>query len=300
MEVDLVAAIRELDEHPDTVFTVLTGEGRFFCAGADVRANKSASTGPPKKNANSAAVKKLEYLNGFNRPMEILRSIIDHKKVFVVAMNGPGVGGGAVWFQGVADILLAAQGAYLMVPFSSLGLVPENGSSTIFAQHMGVHRANEFLMFGRRVSVEEFEKWGFVNRVLPAANFQEHVLKYLNEQLEVNDGKSMMEAKRLQNAPLRASRILAVYDSVDALAERFVEGAPTKRFEQKKRELEGAYQYLCDMADTETSSQQSQKWHQSYERSSRRLSSQVLLRARHSRWACFHRYQTRFLRYVGK
>lgn len=36
---DVVAAIRELDEHPDTVFTVLTGEGRFFSAGADVKGN---------------------------------------------------------------------------------------------------------------------------------------------------------------------------------------------------------------------------------------------------------------------
>jgi peroxisomal 3,2-trans-enoyl-CoA isomerase len=65
------------------------------------------------------------------------------------------------------------------------------------------------------------------------------VEQYLNEQLKINDGKSMMEAKRLQNAPLRDSRILAVYNSVDALAERFVDGAPTRRFAAKKAELEG-------------------------------------------------------------
>lgn len=41
MEIDIVAALRELDNHPDTVFTVLTGEGRFFSAGADVRAPSS-------------------------------------------------------------------------------------------------------------------------------------------------------------------------------------------------------------------------------------------------------------------
>src|SRR3954452_20779994 len=61
--------------------------------------------------------------------VEMLRSIIDHKKVFVLALNGPGVGGGAAWFEGVADIVLAAQGAYLQVPFNALGLVPENGSA---------------------------------------------------------------------------------------------------------------------------------------------------------------------------
>jgi Delta3-Delta2-enoyl-CoA isomerase len=169
----------------------------------------------------------------------MLRSIIEHKKVFVLALNGPGVGGGAAWFEGVADIILAAEGAYLQVPFNALGLVPENGSAIAFSQSMGVHRSNDFLMFGRKLTVEDLEKWGMVNRIFPKEGFQESVLGFLNDQLKVNDGKSMMETKRLQNAPLRDARILAVYNSVDALAERFVADAPGKRFEQKRAELEG-------------------------------------------------------------
>ena len=171
--------------------------------------------------------------------MELLRSIIDNKKVFVLALNGPGVGGGAAWFEGVADIVLASDSAYLQVPFSALGLVPENGSAINFAQSMGVHRANEFMMFGRKLSVQELLDWGLVNKVFPADGFHESVKSYLREQLEVNDGKSMMEMKRLQNAPLREGRILAVVNSVDALAERFVDGAPIQRFIVKKAALEG-------------------------------------------------------------
>ena len=86
-----------------------------------------------------------------------MRSVIDHKKVFILALNGPGVGGGAAWFQGVADLIFAAEGAWLQVPFNALGLVPENGSVVTFAQSMGVHRANEFLMFGKRMTVEELK-----------------------------------------------------------------------------------------------------------------------------------------------
>lgn len=171
--------------------------------------------------------------------MEMLRSIIDHRKVFVLALNGPGVGGGAAWFTGVADIVLASTSTYLQVPFSALGLVPENGSAISFAQSMGVHRANEFLMFGRQLNVKELEEWGIVNRVFAADGFQQSVRGYLEEQLAVNDGKSMMESKRLMNAPLRDGRLIAVYNSIDALAERFVEGAPVKRFEEKKKLLEG-------------------------------------------------------------
>jgi peroxisomal 3,2-trans-enoyl-CoA isomerase len=168
----------------------------------------------------------------------MLRSIIEHKKVFVLALNGPGVGGGAAWFEGVADIVLAAEGAYLQVPFNALGLVPENGSAIAFSQSMGVHRSNDFLMFGRQLTVEELEKWGLVNRIFPKEGFHESVLGFLNEQLAINDGKSMMETKRLQNAPLRDARILAVYNSVDALAERFVVDAPLKRFQEKMALLE--------------------------------------------------------------
>jgi len=173
------------------------------------------------------------------KAQEILRSIIDHKKVFVLALNGPGVGGGAAWFPGVADIVLAAEGAYLQVPFNALGLVPENGSSINISQSMGIHRANDFLMFGRKLTVEELENWGLVNRIFPKEGFHHHVVRFLKDQLAVNDGKSMIESKRLMNAPLRDGRLVAVVNAVDALAERCVEDAQKKRFEDKKKFLEG-------------------------------------------------------------
>ncbi|KAJ9634755.1 hypothetical protein H2204_006204 [Knufia peltigerae] len=170
--------------------------------------------------------------------------MVDHKKVLVLALNGPAVGGGAAWFEGQADIVLAAEGAYLQVPFSALGLVPEFGSATAFAHSMGVHRANDFLMFGRKLTVEELEKYGMVNRILPKENFHQKVLEFLEDQLEVNDGKSMMEMKRLQNIPLRRDRLMALYDALDALAERITENAHKKRFAEKNAELNGSFAAL--------------------------------------------------------
>jgi len=166
--------------------------------------------------------------------------MIDHKKVLILALNGPAVGGGAAWFPGIADIVLANQTSWLQCPFSALGLVPENGSALSFAQSIGIHRANDFLMFGRKLSAQELLDAGMYNYVWEetGAAFQARVRDFLEEQLRTNDGKSMMEMKRLQNAPVRDARILAVVNAVDALAERFVEGAPTKRFEEKVKELE--------------------------------------------------------------
>jgi peroxisomal 3,2-trans-enoyl-CoA isomerase len=109
---------------------------------------------------------------------------------------------------------------------------------------MGVRRANDFLMFGRKCSVEEMESWGLINRIFPAEGFQGHVRAFLKEQLEVNDGKSMMETKRLQNAPLRDGRIVAMFDAASALSERFVDGAPYERFRRKTEQLAGSMFFI--------------------------------------------------------
>lgn len=168
-----------------------------------------------------------------------MRLVIDHRKVFVLALNGPGVGGGAAWFPGVADIVLATDKTFLQVPFNALGLVPEMGSSTNISRHMGILRTNDFLMFGKKLTAHQLEAYGLVNRIFPTEGFHDSVIEFLENQLEVNDGKSMMETRRLQNAPLRRERILAIYDATEALAERFVEGAPIKRFLKKAADLEG-------------------------------------------------------------
>lgn len=165
--------------------------------------------------------------------------MIQHRKVLVLAMNGPAVGGGAAWFQGVADIVLASTTTWLQCPFSALALVPEFGSASTFPQSIGVHRANDVLMFGRKVAVEELVQWGMVNRVIEHEGFHDKVMRYLQEQLEINDGKSMMEHKRLMNGPLRSKRLLALHEAADAVSERFVEDAPTKRFAEKSRLLNG-------------------------------------------------------------
>ena len=165
--------------------------------------------------------------------------MIDHKKVLVLALNGPGVGGGASWFQGVSDIFLAAEGAWLQVTFSQLGLIPEAGSAINWAQSIGVHRANDWLMFGGKASVEELHRMGLVNQIFPKEGFHDKVWEYLREMLRERDGKSMMEMKRLQNQSLRDSRILALFEAMNALAERFVDGEPSKRMAAKMKELEG-------------------------------------------------------------
>ena len=169
----------------------------------------------------------------------MVRSLITHRKVLVLALNGPAVGGGAAWFPGLADLVLASTTTWLQCPFSALALVPEFGSACNFPQSIGVHRANDFLMLGRKLSVQELEQWGLVNRIFEHEGFHDKVIQFLQEQLEVNDGDSMIEHKRLMNGPLVSGRLSALYDAVDALIERLVVDAPVKRFAEKSKLMEG-------------------------------------------------------------
>ncbi len=58
------------------------------------------------------------------------------------------------------------------------------------------------------------------------------------EKLDRHDGKSMMEAKRLTNAPLRDGRLVGVVSAMDSFAEAFVEGRPERRFQLKRAQME--------------------------------------------------------------
>src|ERR1700761_7834424 len=169
--------------------------------------------------------------------------MITHRKVLVLGLNGPAGGGGTAWVPGLADIVLASTTTWLQCPFMALALVPEFGSACNFPQSIGVHRANDFLMFGRKLSVQEAEQWGLVNRILEHEGFHEKMIEFLEEQLAVNDGDSMVEHKRLMNSPLIPSRLSALHDAVDALSERIVADAPTKRFADKSRLMEGESWY---------------------------------------------------------
>jgi peroxisomal 3,2-trans-enoyl-CoA isomerase len=97
-------------------------------------------------------------------------------------------------------------------------------------------------MLGERVGVDELVKVGMVNKVFPVEGFHDAVQRHLSEILKERNGKSMMEMKRLANAPLREKRIVALFDSWNALSERFVDGEPTRRMGAKAKELEGEFQ----------------------------------------------------------
>lgn len=94
-------------------------------------------------------------------------------------------------------------------------------------------------MFGKKVTARELQRWGLISEIFPATTFHNDIKAYLTHQLDVNDGASLLLARKLQNGPLRTERMIALYDAADALSERFVDDAPISRFIKKRVELKG-------------------------------------------------------------
>ncbi|KXS18009.1 ClpP/crotonase [Gonapodya prolifera JEL478] len=231
-------ALRDFDTDKDVVITLITGLGKFFGAGADLRTGSVGKMSA--EGERNITTEKLNYIAGNASSVELMRILNDHTKVLVVALNGPAVGGHCAWFLGSADLLYAAKSAYMMVPFSGLGLPAEAGAGPIFSAHIGVRRTTEFLMFPQRISSAQMENIGMANRIFPDEGFHDAVLAYLTKQLEDNDPTSLLETKRLITLHLRESRMHAIYRAQERLGEHFALGIPQARMVKRVKEMQAA------------------------------------------------------------
>jgi peroxisomal 3,2-trans-enoyl-CoA isomerase len=116
-----------------------------------------------------------------NNNVDVARAFYSHSKILVTALNGPVIGLSAALISH-SDFIYAVSDAYLMTPFTSLGLVAEGGSSVAFVQRMGQGKANEALLLGRKIPVSELAQVGFVNKVFEGkGNFREQVMEHLHQ-----------------------------------------------------------------------------------------------------------------------
>lgn len=161
LSVDLRAALDLVGPDPEVRAVCLTGEGRAFCSGADLKdvgTNKTTPDGRPDLYA--ALVEKYHPVMTAIRAME---------KPVVAAVNGPAVGVGLSLALS-ADLVIASESAYFLLAFVNIGLVPDGGSSAFVASRVGLARATEMAMLGEKVGAAEAERWGLINRVVADAD----------------------------------------------------------------------------------------------------------------------------------
>jgi 2-(1,2-epoxy-1,2-dihydrophenyl)acetyl-CoA isomerase len=167
---ELLEALARIKADPAVRVLLLTGQGRAFCAGVDLR--------DPMMNIEAPAQERgRRFLASMDTGLHALaRALADLGKPKVAAVNGPAVGGGAALAL-AADIVLAAQSAYFQFPFTSqLGLVPDLGGSWHLARRLGPARALGCLMLGERIAAQQAADWGLVWQCLPAEGLSDAAL----------------------------------------------------------------------------------------------------------------------------
>ncbi|MEO1014885.1 MAG: enoyl-CoA hydratase-related protein [Pseudomonadota bacterium] len=146
---ELLDALCAASAAPDVRAVVLTGEGRAFSAGADIKDIAQTRVVEDVLNAEYGAF------------LSVLRSM---EKPVIAAINGPAAGIGMTLALS-CDLRVMAEDAYLMSAFANIGLVPDGGLSWILTQQIGYARAYEAAIEAQKIAADRALEWGLVNRV---------------------------------------------------------------------------------------------------------------------------------------
>jgi 2-(1,2-epoxy-1,2-dihydrophenyl)acetyl-CoA isomerase len=155
---DLRTALDRAADDPEVRAIVLTGAGRAFSSGADLKAGGVLDEhGKPDVRTPLREV--------YNPLIHRVRTV---PKPVVAAVNGPAVGIGCSLAL-ACDLVLAAESAYFLLAFVNIGLGLDGGASQTLTARVGHARAFEIAYLGERISGAQAADWGLVNRVLPDA-----------------------------------------------------------------------------------------------------------------------------------
>jgi 2-(1,2-epoxy-1,2-dihydrophenyl)acetyl-CoA isomerase len=155
---DLLAALEALARDDGVRAVTITGAGRGFSSGADL---KDMSGGELTPEGRPDVYKTLT-----ERYHPIMHAIREMGKPVLASVNGPAVGIGCSLAL-CCDLIVAAESAYFLLAFVNIGLVPDGGSSLFVPTRVGMARASELMMLGERLPAPQALEWGLVNRVFP-------------------------------------------------------------------------------------------------------------------------------------
>ncbi|WPZ08886.1 enoyl-CoA hydratase-related protein [Roseivirga spongicola] len=161
---ELQAALKECKKNDEVRVVVLTGEGKAFCSGQDL---KAASKEPNRSFSESI----------HTRYNPIIQAIRNLPKPVVCRLNGVAAGAGCS-FALACDLVVAAESAKLIEVFVNIGLVLDSGSSYFLPRLVGSSKAFELATMGSRVSGKEAEALGLVNKCVADDQLDDAVKAY--------------------------------------------------------------------------------------------------------------------------
>ena len=151
---DLLAAVEAAAEDDSVRAVTITGAGRGFSSGADLKAGFDPT---PEGHPDVGSALRDRY-------HPIITTVRTMPKPVLAAVNGPAVGIGCSLAL-ACDLIVARESAYFLLAFVNIGLVPDGGSSLFIPARIGHTRATEMAMLGERIHAPQALEWGLINRV---------------------------------------------------------------------------------------------------------------------------------------
>ena len=185
---DMKDAVERAHDDESVRAVVITGSGRAFSSGADLRQGfQTTEAGHPDVGTP---------LRELYHP--VIAGIRRLPKPVLAAVNGPAVGIGCSLALS-CDLIVARESAYFLLAFVNIGLVPDGGSSLFIPARAGFTRAAEMALLGERVPAPKALEWGLINRVAADDEFETEV-DALAQRLAAGPTRSYAGTKRQLNA----------------------------------------------------------------------------------------------------
>lgn len=181
---ELDQALSAANANPDIRVIVLTGQGRAFCVGADLKEHKAGRTPFDRR----------QYLMG---QQIVCKRLMTQSKPIIAAVNGFALGAGAEMAM-ACDFILMAESAQIGLPEISIGNFLGGGVTWLLPRLVGLAKARELVFLGERIKGDEAVKIGLANRCWPDDQFATEVSKFA-AQLASKAPFSMELAKRHLN-----------------------------------------------------------------------------------------------------
>ena len=200
---ELAGAARDCAQDASIKAVLLTGIGRMFCVGGDLKAFAASEDDAP------IIVKAVaEQLH------DAIRSFRNMPAPMVVAVNGTAAGAGfSLMMSG--DVVLAARSARFTMAYTAAGLTPDGGATHFLPRLVGVRRAQELIYLNRALTAEEAHSWGLVTNVVDDDQLGAAAMAVVRKLAE-SSRSAQAAAKRLLNEA--ASRDLAAQLDLEAEA----------------------------------------------------------------------------------
>jgi 2-(1,2-epoxy-1,2-dihydrophenyl)acetyl-CoA isomerase len=161
---ELQDALKEVGKDQNVRVVVLTGEGKAFCSGQDLKAG--------------SANEKRSFLDSLHKRYNpIIRAMRTLPKPIIGRINGVAAGAGCS-IALACDITVASEEATLIEVFINIGLVPDSGSSYFLPRLVGMAKAFELCSMGTKVKATEAASIGLINKAVPAEQLDEVVGQY--------------------------------------------------------------------------------------------------------------------------